>query len=90
MQQAYRVEWIDSETGETGSTVIRDSVTGEIIAKLAQRSAIGVVKYGNTLDRKDFSLSDWLAYMVEELLDGAQYAHRAAKDSDGARADVPG
>lgn len=44
------------------------------IELLKQRSETGVEKYGVTLERKDLNLNNWLQHLIEEMLDGANYA----------------
>lgn len=53
--------------------------TARLIALLGSRDATGLRKYGQTLDRPDLSLEDWLQHMTEELLDAAGYAQAALR-----------
>lgn len=44
------------------------------IELLKQRSETGVEKYGVTLEHEDLKLNNWLQHLIEEMLDGANYA----------------
>lgn len=51
------------------------------VTKLAQydwlsRADTGLVKYNQTLERRDLSKSDWFQHLKEELLDACNYATR--------------
>ena len=41
---------------------------------LLNRSETGVAKYGTNLEREDLKLNDWIQHLIEEMLDGANYA----------------
>jgi hypothetical protein len=45
--------------------------------KIQQRAAVGVAKYGQGLERKDFGQDEWLLHLQQELMDGASYAEKA-------------
>lgn len=47
--------------------------TQTLIDLLRKRDALGLAKYGVSLDRTDLSATDWIQHAVEELLDGAAY-----------------
>lgn len=61
------------------------ATTTRLIDLLRTRDAVGLSKYGVTLDRGDLSLADWLQHMTEELLDGAGYAQAALRQLSTAR-----
>jgi len=44
--------------------------------RLKQREAVGVLKYNQTIDRRDLRPVDWLGHLQEELMDAALYAER--------------
>lgn len=48
-------------------------ITQALIKKLEDRDAVGLTKYGTTLDREDLDTIQWLTHLQEELLDGAGY-----------------
>jgi hypothetical protein len=50
-----------------------DSIVNAVCEDLKKRSAVGIKKYGTTLDRKDLSLKDWLQHAYEENADQLQY-----------------
>ena len=54
-----------------------DPIVEKNIALLRARSAVGVAKYGVTLERDDLALVDWLRHALEEVLDQANYLQAA-------------
>lgn len=62
----------------------RGSVVAAVRADLLSRSELGIAKYGQTLDRNDLSLRDWLQHAYEETLDQANYLKRAIMEIDDA------
>lgn len=55
-------------------SVKEDPIVQRVVDKFRQRSAVGVQKYGTTLDRPDVDLIGWLRHFQEELMDGVNYA----------------
>lgn len=53
-------------------SLIEDSVCGDI----QRRAALGLQKYGVTLERTDINLRGWLQHAYEEALDLACYLKR--------------
>jgi len=53
-----------------------DSIVRAVVAKFLQRSAVGVTKYGVTLDRTDLGAGDWIQHAQEELMDGILYLEK--------------
>jgi len=55
-------------------------MTSRTLARLhtrfRQREAVGVLKYGTTMDRRDLRPVDWLNHLQEELMDACLYAER--------------
>lgn len=51
-----------------------DPVVNQVIDKLAQRSDIGISKYGCTLADSRLNEMAWLVHLQDELMDGANYA----------------
>lgn len=51
-----------------------DPVVNQVIDKLAQRSDIGISKYGCTLADSRLNEVAWLVHLQDELMDGANYA----------------
>jgi hypothetical protein len=58
---------------------VTDSVVQAVIAKFAQRSELGKLKYGVTLDRTDLSTLDWIQHAQEELMDAILYLEKLKK-----------
>ena len=59
------------------SEPVPDSVVEMNVDLLRSRSAVGLIKYGVTLDRDDLRPAQWLTHMHEELLDSVNYCLRA-------------
>ena len=58
-----------------------DSIVQAVIRKFQERSAVGIKKYGTTLDRTDLKLGDWIQHTQEELMDAILYLERLKKES---------
>ena len=54
----------------------QDSIVKAVVEKLLQRSAVGIAKYGVTLDRTDLGVLDWIQHAQEELMDGILYLEK--------------
>ena len=54
-------------------------VRGKLLFMLEARQSMGKKKYGHTIDRNDLTREQWAQHLLEELLDGAQYAVKADK-----------
>ena len=61
------------------SQLTNDSVVNSIISQFAERSRVGLEKYGTTLDRTDLSLLDWVQHAQEEMMDGILYLEKIKK-----------
>ena len=59
---------------------IKDTVVEEVVRKYQERSAVGILKYGTTLDRTDLSLDNWLQHVQEELMDATLYIERLRRE----------
>ena len=59
---------------------VKDQVVLSVMAKYAERSAVGLRKYGTTLDREDLTIFDWLNHLQEELMDATLYIERIRKE----------
>lgn len=62
------------------NTLQPDSITEQLKIKILDREEVGAVKYGTTMDRKDYTRHDWLLHLLEELIDGAGYAMAAGEN----------
>ena len=59
---------------------VNDSIVEIVVELFRQRSRVGQVKYGTTLDRTDLKPSDWIQHAQEELMDGILYLERLKKE----------
>lgn len=66
-------EWRESLRGG-------DPIVNQVCDDLQQRSAVGIKKYGTTLDANPLNLREWLVHAYEETLDQALYLKRAIKE----------
>ena len=53
-----------------------DTVVKSVLDKYQERSEIGKLKYGKTLDRKDLTMKQWLTHLQEELMDATLYLEK--------------
>jgi len=67
------------------SRIVRkaDSIVDSVVDKFLDRSKVGKQKYGTDLDREDYSLSEWLTHLQEELMDAVNYIERIKRIVDG-------
>jgi hypothetical protein len=49
---------------------------------IADRQALGLRKYGTSVEANPLTLRDWLVHQYHELLDGAIYCRRAIEELD--------
>lgn len=57
-----------------------DSIVESVIAKIKSRSVLGIAKYNMTLDRTDFTTTEWIDAAIEEQMDNILYLTRLKKD----------
>lgn len=57
-----------------------DTIVESIREQYLDRSKIGFIKYGVTLDRKDLSLLDWLQHLKEEQMDSVLYLEKIIQE----------
>lgn len=55
---------------------IQDSIVRKVVEQFTKRSALGIAKYGTTLDRNDLSTLDWIQHTQEELMDAILYLEK--------------
>ena len=60
--------------------VKEDTVVKSVVDKYQERSDIGKLKYGKTLDRKDLSMREWLTHLQEDLMDATLYVEKRLKE----------
>jgi hypothetical protein len=70
---------------DSNSRIVRktDSIVDSVVDKFLDRSRVGKQKYGTDLDREDYSLSEWLTHLQEELMDAVNYIERIKRIVDG-------
>ena len=62
-----------------------DDPTGteaRVCADIAARQALGIAKYGTTVEGNPLTLREWLAHSYEECLDMAVYIKRAIEEME--------
>ena len=60
---------------------MKDSIVESVIEQFKQRSEVGKIKYGITLDRTDLSTLEWMIHFREELQDGLLYLEKIIQDN---------
>ena len=55
---------------------MEDSIVKSVIESFKQRSEIGILKYGKTLDRNDLTFLQWVRHAQEELMDAILYLEK--------------
>lgn len=55
---------------------MKDSIVESIIEQFKQRSEVGKVKYGITLDRTDLTRLEWLNHAQQEAMDMILYLEK--------------
>jgi hypothetical protein len=58
---------------EFNERATKDRHVQSVINKFAERSEIGLIKYGTTLERDDYSLLNWLEEAQQEAMDFVLY-----------------
>ena len=61
----------------------QDTIVRAVVEKFLQRSAVGIAKYGVTLDRTDLGALDWIQHAQEELMDGILYLEKLKQTMRG-------
>jgi hypothetical protein len=59
-----------------------DAIVQGVRDKLAQRAAVGLAKYGTTMERTDLTRLDWLHHAQQEAMDLAVYLERLIQDEE--------
>ena len=55
---------------------MKDSIVESVIQQFKQRSKVGKVKYGITLDRTDLTRLEWLNHAQQEAMDMILYLEK--------------
>jgi len=58
---------------EVNTEGLQDKVVETVIQSYKKRSALGIAKYGKTMEREDLSTLDWLQHFQEEMMDATLY-----------------
>ena len=53
-----------------------DRIVDAVVSKFLERSTVGQIKYGVTLERTDLKMLDWITHTQEELMDAILYLER--------------
>jgi len=53
-----------------------DKIVKRVLDKYAERSRVGIEKYGTTLERNDLTPEQWITHLQEELMDATLYIER--------------
>lgn len=59
-----------------------DPIVIKVLEKYIQRSALGIEKYGTTLEENDLAFEDWLTHLQEELMDAVLYIEKIKAVND--------
>ena len=54
-----------------------DPIVQAVIEKFQQRSELGQIKYGTTLEGNNLPFLSWVTHMQEELMDAVLYLQKA-------------
>ena len=57
-----------------------DTVVAAVVRSFQERSRVGQLKYGTTLDRTDLTPQQWAQHMQEELMDAILYLERLKRE----------
>ena len=55
---------------------LEDKIVESVVNSFLERSAIGIEKYGTTLNRTDLSSLDWINHAQEEAMDLILYLEK--------------
>lgn len=70
----------------TYNEFVPDSIVQTIVERFVKRAKMGKEKYGQTLDRNDLSLEEWLEHSIQEKLDDILYMQKALKEIQSSNA----
>ena len=69
------MEWTTWRSNSTGP-ILKDFIVESVIDQFKDRSAVGIKKYGTTLDRNDLTMLEWLIHLQQELMDATLYIEK--------------
>ena len=70
------------EVRKADENYMTSNITKKVIKDLIESDKKGLEEYGVTVDRKDYSLRDWLQEAYEETCDTAKYLKAAIEKID--------
>lgn len=59
---------------------MKDTIVESIRKQFLERSNVGILKYGVTLDREDLSLVEWLEHTKQEQMDSVLYLEKIIQE----------
>ena len=65
------------------SIMNRSKTLAKVIKEMEHREALGILKYGTTVDRNDLTLVEWLEHAKEEAMDQVLYLQAAINNLKG-------
>lgn len=79
MAQRYFRNFSPEQEAEYRAEHPEVGITEEVVEMIRERSAVGLAKYGVSMDRTDLVGSEWCQHAIEEMLDGVQYLMQVKK-----------
>ena len=73
-EEDFERDWWDATYRELVESNRSDKIICEVIDKIKSRSAVGINKYGTTLDENN--TDDFLKHLQEELMDAVNYVQK--------------
>jgi len=74
------VNYLGSLLNENFKEIKQCSIVESVRQQLLDRSNVGLLKYGVTLDRDDLSLLDWLEHAKQEQMDSVLYLEKIIQE----------
>jgi len=74
------VNYLGSLLNENFKEIKPCSIVESVRKQLLDRSNVGLLKYGVTLDRDDLSLLDWLEHAKQEQMDSVLYLEKIIQE----------
>ena len=73
-EEDFERDWWLSKHAELSKTVRLDPVILSVVNKIESRSAVGIKKYGTTLDENN--IDNFLKHLQEEMMDAVNYIEK--------------
>ena len=55
-------------------------IEDSVCEKVQSRAAVGLEKYGTTMERDDLTFKEWMLHLQEELMDALVYIEKVLED----------